>query len=213
MDNQEDLISKKDLLMETGISYGQLYRWKRQGLIPDDWFMKQSSFTGQETFFPRRRMVERIRTILAKKDTHSLDGLAELFSPISANRIYLLLDIIEVIDVKHDIANLSIQLWGKHRFTFQEILLIELLDKMKQDIVFTEEDSKEWLMTAKQWAQNLTGTDMQVVIYRRGSVLQYIMMDNNSRYYLDHYCQFIQKYDLSERSKNLSEKLQNVMEG
>jgi len=213
MDNQEDVISKKDLLMETGISYGQLYRWKRQGLIPDEWFMKQSSFTGQETFFPRHRMVERIRTILAKKDTHSLDDMAELFSPISANRIYLLLDIIEVIDVTPNMANLCIQLWGKHRFTFQELLLIELLNRINQDVILTEEENKEWLVTARQWAHNLTGTDVQVVIYRRGLVLQYIMIDNASRYYLDHNCYVVQKYDLSERSKNLSEKLQNVMEG
>ena len=32
----ETLISKKELLDLTGISYGQLYRWKRKGLIPED---------------------------------------------------------------------------------------------------------------------------------------------------------------------------------
>ncbi|HIW35343.1 MAG TPA: YhbD family protein [Candidatus Paenibacillus intestinavium] len=208
MHNQEELISKKDLLIETGISYGQLYRWKRQGLIPDEWFRKQSAFTGQETFFPRRRMVERIHAILAMKDTHSLDEMAELFSPISANRIYLLLDIIEAIDVKADVANLCIQLWGKHRFTFQEILLIELFDTMKQDISLSEEECEEWLVTARQWAQHLTGTDMQVIVYRRGSILQYMMLDNPCKYYLDHYSHFVQKYDLSERSRNLIEKLQ-----
>ena len=45
-------ISKKDLLKTTGISYGQLYRWKREGLIPEEWFVKRSSPTGQETYFP-----------------------------------------------------------------------------------------------------------------------------------------------------------------
>ena len=33
MDDQ-NLISKKDLLSKYGISYGALYRWKRMGLIP-----------------------------------------------------------------------------------------------------------------------------------------------------------------------------------
>ncbi|MCL1846651.1 MAG: YhbD family protein [Coriobacteriia bacterium] len=70
-------ISKKDLLSETGISYGQLYRWKREGLIPEDWFIKRSAFTGQETFFPRDRMLERVQEILAQKDTHSLDEIRE----------------------------------------------------------------------------------------------------------------------------------------
>ncbi|MDR1183676.1 MAG: YhbD family protein [Coriobacteriales bacterium] len=72
-----DEISKKDLLTETGISYGQLYRWKREGLIPEEWFVKRSAFTGQETFFPRARVLERVRAILALKDELSLDQIRE----------------------------------------------------------------------------------------------------------------------------------------
>ena len=70
-----DEISKKDLLSETGISYGQLYRWKREGLIPEEWFVKRPSFTGQETFFPRERILERIGKILDKKDEQSLEDI------------------------------------------------------------------------------------------------------------------------------------------
>ena len=58
----DELISKKDLLQETGISYGQLYRWKRERLIPDAWFEKRSSYTGQETFFPRTLILERVHS-------------------------------------------------------------------------------------------------------------------------------------------------------
>lgn len=73
----EELISKKDLLLETNISYGQLYRWKRKGLIPEAWFMRRSTFTGQETFFPRDAMLERIRWIQGAKSEAALDELAE----------------------------------------------------------------------------------------------------------------------------------------
>jgi len=45
----DKLISKKAVLEEMGISYGQLYRWKRKGLIPEAWFVRRSTFTGQET--------------------------------------------------------------------------------------------------------------------------------------------------------------------
>lgn len=48
----EELISKKELLETFGISYGALYRWKRMGLIPEAWFLRRSTSTGQETFFP-----------------------------------------------------------------------------------------------------------------------------------------------------------------
>ena len=44
-----EYITKKDLLVQTGLSYSQLYRWKRLGLIPESWFIKRPSPTGQET--------------------------------------------------------------------------------------------------------------------------------------------------------------------
>ncbi len=74
------LISKRELLQMTGISYGQLYRWKREGLIPEEWFQKQSAFTGQETFFERDKILPRIRTILELKERYSLEELARYFA-------------------------------------------------------------------------------------------------------------------------------------
>ena len=79
---EPELISKKDLLLVSGISYGQLYRWKRKGLIPEDWFVRKSAFTGQETFFPREKMLARVERILSMKDEDlSLDDIAEAVSP------------------------------------------------------------------------------------------------------------------------------------
>ncbi len=72
---------KKDLLELTGISYGQLYRWKRKNLIPEDWFVRKSTFTGQETFFPKEKILERIDKIQTMKEDLSLDELANMFSP------------------------------------------------------------------------------------------------------------------------------------
>ena len=77
----EELISKKDLLEKCGISYGQLYRWKRKGLIPEDWFIRKSTYTGQETFFPRNQVLSRIDRIKNMKEDVSLDNLAEVFTP------------------------------------------------------------------------------------------------------------------------------------
>jgi hypothetical protein len=81
----DDLISKKELLELTDISYGQLYRWKRKGLIPEEWFIRKSTFTGQETFFPRNRVLARVDKIKNMKEDISLDDLADVFSPVSDN--------------------------------------------------------------------------------------------------------------------------------
>lgn len=75
-----ELISKKELLQRTGISYGQLYRWKRERLIPEEWFIKRSSFTGQETFFPAEQILPRVEAILQNKDRYSLGELSRMLS-------------------------------------------------------------------------------------------------------------------------------------
>lgn len=78
--DEEQLVAKKEVLQLAGISYGQLYRWKRKGLIPEAWFVRRSTFTGQETFFPREKILERIERIKEMKDTHPLDDLADVIS-------------------------------------------------------------------------------------------------------------------------------------
>ena len=70
----EQLISKKELLDMYGISYGALYRWKRMGLIPEDWFLRRSAPTGQETFFRREQIIPRMELISERKN--SLEELA-----------------------------------------------------------------------------------------------------------------------------------------
>lgn len=89
---KQDLISKKEILDTYDISYGALYRWKRKGLIPEDWFIKKSTFTGQETFFPRELICERISLIKAQKDDASLDDLAKRFSSESKKNATLIIE-------------------------------------------------------------------------------------------------------------------------
>ena len=80
MEAENKLISKKELLAKYGISYGSLYRWKRKGLIPDEWFIRKATVTGQETFFPEDLICERMERIMATKEDVLLDELAAAFS-------------------------------------------------------------------------------------------------------------------------------------
>lgn len=81
----EELISKRDLLDKYGISYGALYRWKRKGLIPEEWFIRKSTVTGQETFFARELICARVEEILASRgDAQSLDEMARKFGAANA---------------------------------------------------------------------------------------------------------------------------------
>ena len=90
--SDKNLISKKQLLEKYEISYGALYRWKRKGLIPEDWFIKKSTTTGQETFFPKDLITERVELILEKKEDVLLDELAEKISGEEENNAKIVIE-------------------------------------------------------------------------------------------------------------------------
>ena len=89
---EQELISKKELLSRYAISYGALYRWKRKGLIPEDWFIKKATVTGQETFFPKMLICERVELIMSQKEELSLDGLSRLLGQEEKKEAVLILN-------------------------------------------------------------------------------------------------------------------------
>jgi hypothetical protein len=121
----QDLISKKDLLTQCDISYGQLYRWKRKGLIPEDWFIRRSTFTGQETFFPRDKILPRIERILAMQDEDlSLEAIADTLAPAMVADIELTPDEVRERGLVSDVA---LELFLERRAETGRLLFGELL--------------------------------------------------------------------------------------
>ena len=106
----ENLVSKKNLLEKYSISYGALYRWKRKGLIPEEWFIKKSTPTGQETFFPKDLITERVELILEKKEDVLLDELAEKISGEEENNAKIVIETVfgEKVFFLKDIKNINL---------------------------------------------------------------------------------------------------------
>lgn len=117
---EQELISKKELLEIYEISYGALYRWKRKGLIPEEWFIKKSTVTGQETFFPRQLICERMELIKKQKDDVSLEELSRQFLSESKKNPTIIIETI----------------FGQKTFYLNEIksVIIENCDGIKKDI-------------------------------------------------------------------------------
>lgn len=136
-------ISKKDILKETGISYGQLYRWKREGLIPESWFIKKSSYTGQETFFPREKILKRIKAIQQLKDKYSLEELANMLAPEITNRTFTEEDLEKFEEIDVDVAACFMDHMEKDEFTFVEILVMMTLSewRLKEGIPYEDLDA------------------------------------------------------------------------
>ena len=128
---EEELISKKDLLERADISYGQLYRWKRKGLIPEDWFIRKSTYTGQETFFPRAKVLSRIEKIKNMKEDVSLDDIADVFSPAQADASLSRDGLISKGLVSADVLDIYLTDNGpSDSFDFGEIRLIYVLNNL-----------------------------------------------------------------------------------
>lgn len=133
-------ISKKDLLKETGISYGQLYRWKREGLIPEEWFMKKSSFTGQETFFPKEAILKRIASIQSLKDRYSLEEMAKFLTPEITNRCFYEEDLEQFQEIDLDVVTAFMDVMNKDNFTFAEVIVMVAMSKWLINQNITIED-------------------------------------------------------------------------
>lgn len=124
----EELISKKEILDITGISYGQLYRWKRKNLIPEEWFIKKSSYTGQETYFPKEKILDRIKKILEFKEDMPLDDLADMFSnKVSVNSGSEGF-VLEKNIINKDVIEIYKDMFGaKENYSFKDMLFMYIL--------------------------------------------------------------------------------------
>lgn len=181
---EENLISKKDLLKVTDISYGQLYRWKRKNLIPEEWFIKKSSFTGQETFFPRNEILERIEKIKNFKDDVSLDELANIFSP---NLTTISLEENDILK-QNIVSQVTINLYKaihkeNSRFHFDELLFMTITDKFLQSGKASLEEGKLILDTLEKNYKNFEGRYYDVVLVRKfGVAICLLMLIPNEMY-------------------------------
>lgn len=182
----EKLISKKDLLEKTGITYGQLYRWKRKNLIPEEWFIRKSTFTGQETFFPEEKILSRINKIIELKDNLSLDELANVFTP----------QIKDINMRKEDLLKRNIvstnamriyeeQIGPMEKMTFQMVLYVYLLSKALETGEIGWEEGKELVLTLHNHYSKLDQKQASIVVLRKMGIVTVLLSETANRFFVD----------------------------
>lgn len=164
-----DLISKKELLAVTGISYGQLYRWKRQRLIPEAWFLKQSAYTGQETFFPRQQILSRVQTILDTKDSCSLEELAKRLSAEPPVVSYTPEELRGMAGLELRLLPVIFSRLGRERYDFFEVVLFAGASQLMGELALNQDDGEDLLLCAVSAARGLPKrTDLTLLALRVG---------------------------------------------
>ncbi len=151
----EQYISKKELLKKMNISYGQLYRWKREQLIPEEWFIKKSSPTGQETYFPKLKTEERILFILKMKDKYSLTDLCRIINEgdsmpkVSQRELAL----------SFHISGEIITLMNKQFYNYTEAATLICCNKIFTENIISLSAIKDLLMNIQMPPMTNTGAD------------------------------------------------------
>ncbi|MDJ1476250.1 YhbD family protein [Bacillus sp. LS15-K4] len=174
-----DLISKKDLLELTGISYGQLYRWKRKNLIPEDWFVRKSTFTGQETFFPKEKILERIDKIQTMKEDLSLDELANMFSPSVSEILLTKEDVLLKGIASETVLQFFIGQTNKTtEFQFVDILYVYMLEELLQSGEISLEEGKMVLQVLRENYEAIKYKSCDLIMVRKLGVSTCLLVSN-----------------------------------
>jgi DNA-binding transcriptional MerR regulator len=165
---EQDLISKKELLELTGISYGQLYRWKRKNLIPEEWFIRKSTFTGQETFFPKEKILARIHQIKNMKDDLSLDELADMFSPNPSEITVRYEDVVK----RNIVSKNALDVYQEGRgdtkvFPFEKLLCVYVLDVALQSGEISLDEGKILLQTLEEHYDKFQNRNCELMLIRK----------------------------------------------
>ncbi|HHU56614.1 MAG TPA: DUF4004 family protein [Acholeplasmataceae bacterium] len=191
----EKVISKKELLKLCNISYGQLYRWKREGLIPDEWFIKQSVSTGQETFFNREDIIPRIKTIIELKDKYQLEEIKKFLNPKIDEREFFIKDIIAIDEIDPFIAKKYMN--NKKSLSIFDVVLIYLFS-VNQDVLnfddYLDYDFSE-----------IKSLDMYFYILLMEN--KYYILITNKESIIDHTIKIYKKVKLSSISAIIAKKL------
>jgi hypothetical protein len=204
----DNLISKKELLELEGISYGQLYRWKRKNLIPEEWFIRKSTFTGQETFFPREKILERISKIKNMKDDLSLDDLAEVFSPQLAE---IMLRGDELI-AKNIVSQMTLEIYENYHgkteiFSFEKILYAAVVEKFLQTGSVSLDEGKVLLQNLEDNYKYLKDKNCEVVFVRKFGIAISFLIALPNEFYLDKTSKVVEKINLSKLIEEIKIKI------
>lgn len=199
-----DLISKKELLAVTGISYGQLYRWKRERLIPEEWFIKQSAYTGQETFFPRQQILSRVQTILDAKDKYSLEELANLLSPETSPGFRSAEGLKSMEEIDPTLLPVIQSLYGRENYEFFDVVLFATVTRAAHALSLPDYGMRDLLIRAASAAIPVQRTvDLTLTVFMAEGKIHALLSKTAAPLSLDSDLPVLGSWDLSELAGKL----------
>ena len=205
---EELLISKKDLLRVAHISYGTLYRWKRLGLIPENWFIHKATEIGQATYLPKEKVLTRIERIKELKSELTVEQMQELFSANVKSFKIPLKDFVELnIVSKLAITAFTSIFPAKDHLDFNDVFSMYVVDHLMKLQGFYLEDAKQVLRLLCKYLSRETSKDYQLILLRKMGVPMTMLVSGEDEILLEDNTEIIACANLMEFEEALKDQL------
>ena len=204
----EELISKKQLLRAARFSYGTLYRWKRMGLIPENWFIHKATQTGQATFFPRDKVLTRISRIQELKSELTVEQMQELFSANVESFKIPLKDFKEL----ELVSKLSVTAFcsvypAKDMLDFNDVFGMYVVDHLMRLSGIYLEDAKQVLRLLCKYLSVEASKDYQLLLLRKLGVPMTVLVSGEDEILLEDNTEIVACANLGEFEEALKDQL------
>ena len=205
---EEDLISKRELLRAARISYGTLYRWKRMNLIPEEWFIHKATSTGQATFFPREKVLNRIGRIQELKSDLSAGQLQEIFSPNVSSFLIPVSDFMSLSLVgKLSMSAFQAVFPDRKNLRFNDIFAIYVVDHLMRLSGIYLEDAKKVIKMLETCLKNQPTKEFKLIIMRKMGIPFTLLVKEQEDILLEDEVEIIACANLSEFEEALKDQL------
>ena len=208
MFENEELISKKQLLRVARISYGTLYRWKRMNLIPESWFIHKATKTGQETFLPRDRVLARIERIQDLKGELTAEQLQEIFSPNVKSFLIPVDDFVKL----NLVSKISMTVFTsvfpeKKNMKFDDVFGVYVIDHLMRLSGIYLEDAKQILRMLSKYLANQPSKEYQLLLLRKLGVPMTLLVKEDEDILLEDNTEVVACANLSDFEEALKGQL------
>ena len=208
MFENEELISKKQLLRVARISYGTLYRWKRMNLIPESWFIHKATKTGQETFLPRDRVLARIERIQDLKGELTAEQLQEIFSPNVKSFLIPVDDFVKL----NLVSKISMTVFTscfpeKKNMKFDDVFGVYVIDHLMRLSGIYLEDAKQILRMLSKYLASQPSKEYQLLLLRKLGVPMTLLVKEDEDILLEDNTEVVACANLSDFEEALKGQL------
>ncbi len=205
---EEELISKRELLRAARISYGTLYRWKRMSLIPESWFIHKATHTGQETFFPKNRMLTRVGRIQELKGELSAEQLKEIFSSnVKSFRIPLAdFQSLQLVS-KLSITAFTSVFPLKKELVFDDVFAVYVVDHLMRLSGIYLEDAKQVIRMLDRYLSTRKSKEFQLVLLRKMGIPFTVLVKGGEEILIEENTEIVACANLAEFEEALKDQL------